>query len=126
LANYYLQELKGIDEILPLSLPNYSNRHAWHLFIVRLDAEKAGTNRETFMNELKCMNIGTSIHFKPVHQHEYYRVTLKNTATDLVNTEWNGERIVSLPLFPAMNHEDVDDVVEAIKMILSKSVVLTK
>ena len=36
----------------------------------------------------------------------------------LPNTEWNSDRICSLPLFPEMNEEDVDDVVEAVKEIL--------
>jgi hypothetical protein len=39
-------------------------------------------------------------------------------AGTLPHTEWNSQRICSLPLFPDMTLEDVDDVVDAIKAVL--------
>jgi UDP-4-amino-4-deoxy-L-arabinose-oxoglutarate aminotransferase len=72
LAMQYRERLSGIDEILPLSDPPYAMTHSWHLFIVRLDTEKAGISRDQFMNELKRRNIGTGLHFHAVHLHKYY------------------------------------------------------
>jgi UDP-4-amino-4-deoxy-L-arabinose-oxoglutarate aminotransferase len=120
LAAYYHELLAGIDEIIPLEIPAYAMRHAWHLFIVRLDIEKAGLERDTFMLELKKRNIGTGLHFKAVHQQKYYRETMSLPSGSLPATEWNSERICSLPLFPDMTEGDVDDVVSAIKEILSR------
>jgi UDP-4-amino-4-deoxy-L-arabinose-oxoglutarate aminotransferase len=52
---------------------------------------------------------------------KYYRETLGLPAGALPNTEWNSDRILSLPLFPDMTFEDIDDVVQAIKEVLKKN-----
>jgi UDP-4-amino-4-deoxy-L-arabinose-oxoglutarate aminotransferase len=120
LANRYFQALETIPEIQPLELPTYDHLHAWHLFIVRLDPEKAGMDRDTFMAALKQQNIGTGLHFRAVHLQKYYTETFGIERGRLPNTEWNSDRILSLPLCPAMKDEDVLDVVEAIKTVLGK------
>lgn len=120
LAGIYLERLSQIDEILPLSVPDYPMKHSWHLFIVRLDPEKAGMSRGQFMLELKRRNIGTGYHFRAVHLHSYYKRSGAWLGESLENTEWNSERICSLPLFPDMTEDDVDDVVEAIKDVLKR------
>jgi len=119
LAAYYHQQLACIDEILPLEIPAYPIRHAWHLFIVRLDIEKTGIDRDGFMQKLKERNIGTGLHFRAVHLHKYYLETMNISSGALPATEWNSERICSLPLFPDMSEEDVDDVVNTVKEILA-------
>ena len=107
-------------EIIPVSDPPYPMRHSRHLFIVRLDTEKAGIERDEFMDRLKDRNIGTGLHFLAVHLHRYYRDTLNVPPGALPNTEWNSRRICSLPLFPGMTADDVDDVVAAVKDVLRK------
>lgn len=120
LAGYYRERLGDMDEILPLSIPDYPMKHAWHLFIVRVDEDKAGMDRDRFMAGLKALNIGTGLHFRAAHLQKYYRETFPDVAGTLPHTEWNSKRICSLPLFPDMIREDVDDVVDAIKAVLSK------
>jgi UDP-4-amino-4-deoxy-L-arabinose-oxoglutarate aminotransferase len=71
------------------------------------------------MAELKKRNIGTGLHFKAVHRQKYYREKLRLSDGVLPNTEWNSDRICSLPLFPDMTPEDVDAVVAAIKQVLA-------
>ena len=119
LALRYRERLSDVDEILPLAVPSWPMRHAWHLFIVRIDTKKAGMDRDTFMAELKKRNIGTGIHFKAVHSQKYYRETVHLPKSILPDTEWNSDRICSLPLFPGMSLEDVDEVVAAIKEVLA-------
>ena len=119
LAIRYRELLSEIDEILPLSVPPDTTRHAWHLFIVRLDTDRAGISRDDFMAELKQRNIGTGLHFRAVHLQKYYSESMGIRRGMLPNTEWNSDRICSLPLFPDMTIEDVDDVVEAIKEVLT-------
>ena len=121
LAIRYRELLSEIDEMLPLSVPSDTTRHAWHLFIVRLDTDRAGLSRDDFMAELKQRNIGTGLHFRAVHLQKYYRESMDMRRGMLPNTEWNSDRICSLPLFPDMTFEDVDDVVEAIKEVLTNS-----
>ncbi len=119
LAERYLELLAEVPEILPLGRPDYPMRHAWHLFIVRVNSKKMGMDRDRFMAALKERNIGTGIHFKAAHLQRYYRETMPQTKGSLVNTEWNSERLCSLPLFPDMRLEDVDEVVRAIKEVLA-------
>lgn len=118
LAMRYRERLAEIDEILPLADPPYPMTHAWHLFIVRLDRDKAGMSRDDFMRELKQRNIGTGLHFRAVHLQKYYAESMAVPPGALPNTEWNSERICSLPLFPDMSESDVDDVVDAIEDVL--------
>jgi len=119
LVRRYQELLADVDEILPLAVPSYPMRHVWHLFVIRLDTQQAGMDRETFMAELKKRNIGTGIHFNAVHMQKYYRETMRLPEGALLNTEWNSERICSLPLFPDMTIENVDSVVTAIKEVLA-------
>jgi UDP-4-amino-4-deoxy-L-arabinose-oxoglutarate aminotransferase len=120
LAQRYLDRLTEIDEISPLALPPWPMRHAWHLFIVRLDVERAGMSRDEFMTRLKTKNIGTGLHFRAVHSQKYYRETMNLPPGALPATSWNSERICSLPLFPAMSEDNVDQVVAAIKEVLAQ------
>lgn len=120
LAARYHRLLAEVEEITPLAVPAYAMRHAWHLFIVRLDLERARMSRDTFLDELKKRNIGSGLHFRAVHGQKYYRQNMPLPPGSLPATEWNSERICSLPLFPAMRDEDVDDVVAAIKEILAR------
>ncbi len=118
LAQYYRQRLSEVEEILPLKDPTYPMQHAWHLFIARLDIDLAGMSRDMFMDTLKQKNIGTGLHFRAVHLQKYYREKMGCARGMLPYTEWNSDRICSLPLFPNMQPEDVDDVVAAIKEVL--------
>ncbi len=121
LATCYREKLAEIEEILPLSLPDYPIQHAWHLFIVRLDTDKAKISRDDFMAKLKEENIGTGLHFRAVHLQKYYTETMGFERGLLPNTEWNSDRICSLPLFPDMTTDDVADVIEAIKRVLNEN-----
>ena len=118
LAARYMERLADVDELLPLSIPVDTTQHAWHLFIVRLDIDVAGIGRDEFMAELKKKNIGTGLHFRAVHLQKYYREVMEFRQGVLPHTEWNSDRICSLPLFPDMSFEDVDDVVKAVKEVL--------
>lgn len=117
LAGKYLELLRDVEGILPLEFPKYPFEHAWHLFVVRVDSEKI--SRDEFMAELKELNIGTGLHFRAIHMQKYYREKYNLQPGFLPETEWNSDRICSLPLFPAMTENDVNDVVAAIKKVLN-------
>ena len=120
IAMRYREKLSAVDELIPLADPPYAFKHSWHLFVVRVDIDKAGISRDEFMAELKKRNIGTGLHFRCTHLQKYYRETLGFQPGSLPNTEWNSDRICSLPLFPDMTEKDQDDVIEAIKDIFAK------
>ena len=119
LANEYRARLRSVPGVIPLAVPPWPHRHAWHLFIVRLDTDATGISREHFMAALKERGIGTGIHFRAVHEHRFYRERAARRFTDLSATEWNSERVVSLPLFPDMTQSDVERVVRAIQEVLA-------
>ena len=114
LAARYLDGLGGMRGILPLAMPTHPFDHAWHLFIVRVDADQAGVSRDELMDALRDRNIGTGIHFRAVHTHRWYRANLPVPPGSLPSTEWNSARVLSLPLYPDMSASDVDDVLEAV------------
>jgi UDP-4-amino-4-deoxy-L-arabinose-oxoglutarate aminotransferase len=71
------------------------------------------------MRALQEQNIGTGIHFIATHLHSWYRQRFPDL--HLPNTEWNSERLCSIPLFPDMTLDDVNRVVDAIENTLEKS-----
>ena len=118
LTKFYSEKFASVEEIKPLKDPSgYDFVHARHLFIVRVDSPKI--SRDLFMEKLKAENIGTGLHFRAAHTHKYYRENFKIEKGSLDNTNWNSEKMCSIPLFPDMTPEDVEDVVTAIKKVLA-------
>ncbi|UZJ58380.1 UDP-4-amino-4-deoxy-L-arabinose aminotransferase [Pseudomonas sp. KU26590] len=115
LASHYLDRLAD-SPVMPLAQPAYPQQHAWHLFILRIDPERCGLDRDGFMKALQEHRIGTGIHFIATHLHRYYRQRFP--AVHLPNTEWNSARLCSIPLFPDMTRDDVERVVRAIESIV--------
>ena len=70
--------------------------------------------REEFIAELHALGIGTSVHFIPIHHHRYYRDRYGFGSTALPVTDAEFERVLSLPIYPAMTDADVERVVDAV------------
>jgi dTDP-4-amino-4,6-dideoxygalactose transaminase len=119
IADYYNEAFAEVDELVIPSPVPYDHRHAWHLYTPLIKIEKLSIDRDTFMGELKKHNIGTGLHFKAVHHHPYYRKTLEIPEGELPNADYASDRILSLPLFPAMTKDDAGDVVEAVKNVIA-------
>lgn len=114
IAQRYLKELADTP-FLPLSQPTWAHQHAWHLFIIRVDEAQCGLSRDALMETLKAQDIGTGLHFRAAHTHKYYRERYPQLS--LPNTEWNSDRICSIPLFPDMSDDDVSRVISALRHI---------
>ena len=119
----YLELLGDLPEVL-LPVPGDAvHGHCHHLFVLRIHPEKAGMDRDAFVARLKDENIGTGIHFRPVHLHSFYRDYYARHAhalpkDGLPHTEWSGERLMSLPLWPGLTEADQDQVAATIRQIL--------
>jgi len=122
LAALYQAALHDHPYLRPLGLPAHPFDHAHHLFIVRIDTEAAGISREDFMERLKERGVGTGIHFRAVHLQRHYVEQPDNRRGQLPDTEWNSERICSLPLYPDMTDDDVRRVLQAIDEVLPSTV----
>jgi dTDP-4-amino-4,6-dideoxygalactose transaminase len=92
------------------------DRHALHLYIVRIDPEDAGADRDAYQSALAEENIGTSIHFLPVHTLTYYRERFPDQPP-LPVAEQAGREVLSLPLSPAHTDEDIADAVDALRRV---------
>jgi dTDP-4-amino-4,6-dideoxygalactose transaminase len=92
------------------------DRHALHLYIVRIDPEDAGADRDAYQRALAEENIGTSIHFLPVHTLTYYRERFPDQPP-LPVAERAGREVLSLPLSPAHSAEDIADAVDALRRV---------
>ncbi|MEC2111994.1 DegT/DnrJ/EryC1/StrS family aminotransferase [Bacillus stercoris] len=94
-------------------------RHAWHLYVLQVDEKKAGVTRSEMITALKDKyNIGTSVHFIPVHIHPYYQKQFGFKESDFPNAMNYYKRTLSLPLYPSMSDDDVHDVIEAVRDIV--------
>jgi perosamine synthetase len=93
-------------------------QHAWHLYVVQLELDRLAINRREFIESLRQRNIGASVHFIPLHLHPYYRHTFGYQPADFMNASAVYERIVSLPIYPGMSGDDVDDVIAAVRNIV--------
>ncbi|MBI1994156.1 MAG: DegT/DnrJ/EryC1/StrS aminotransferase family protein [Deltaproteobacteria bacterium] len=120
LAGLYCRAFKEIKGARPLGLVSYPQRHAWHIFVVQLELEKLTIDRDRFLDLLKERNIGSGIHFPALHLQPYYQEKWGYRSGDFPNAERASERIVSLPLFPTMSEQDVQDVMWAVGEILAR------
>jgi dTDP-4-amino-4,6-dideoxygalactose transaminase len=117
LARFFRERLSGLPGITVPPSPG-DVHHAWHLFIVDLEAAAAGVDRETFIERLTAQGVGTSVHFIPVHLHPFYAKHLGHRPGDFPGAEAAFERAVSLPLYPAMTDDDAAYVVGAVERAL--------
>jgi len=105
-------ELDGIE---PLAR-DPRDTHALHLYVVRIDRERAGASRDDYQQALGEERIGTSIHFLPVHRLTAYRERFPEQPP-LPVAEKAGDEVLSLPLSPAHSDADVEDAIDALRRV---------
>ena len=118
-ARLYDQAFADLPEI-ETPITHSDRSHVYHLYVIRLNLERLTIDRAQFIEELKALNIGSSVHFIPIHLHPFYRETFGYQRGDYPVAEWLYERIISLPLFPRMSDHDVQDVIHAVKSVISR------
>jgi dTDP-4-amino-4,6-dideoxygalactose transaminase len=104
-----LADLEGIDRVAR----DDRDVHANHLYVVRVTF----ADRDEVQRALTDENIGTSIHFLPVHQLSAYRDRLAPNQPALPVSERAGTEVLSLPLSPAHSDDDVRDAVAALRRV---------
>jgi len=114
----YDEAVSGLDGITPLARDD-RDVHALHLYVVRIDRDRAGATRDEYQRALREENISTSIHFLPVHRLTYYRERFPDQP-QLPVAERAGDEIVSLPLSPAHSDEDIGDAIAALRRVYER------
>jgi len=121
IALQYNQALQDIPQFdVPSEYPN--RQHAWHLYILKLNLDQMTIDRDQFVQELKTQNIGTSVHYIPLHLHPYYRDLYGYEPDDFPVALGEYERACSLPIYPTMSRQDVDDVIGAVLRVTKKCI----
>jgi len=103
IAEYYYDNLKNVE------FNEYDKKHynSYHLFMIRVK------NRDKFMQKLREKNIGTSLHFRPLHKHSFY----KNRFSGFEIADKIYERILSIPMYPSLSDSEIDYIVDTINRI---------
>jgi dTDP-4-amino-4,6-dideoxygalactose transaminase len=111
----YDEAVADLDGVMPLARDD-RDTHAYHLYIVRIDADRAGATRDEYQRALAGENIATSIHFLPVHRLSYYRERFPDLPPLPVADRAGGE-VLSLPLSPAHSDDDIGDAIDALRRV---------
>ena len=118
IVDTYNASFEAFENLTP-PIPVTSGRSAWHLYSVQIDYTGIGKSRAQVMQELLALEVGTQVHYIPVHLQTYYRDKYGYAPGKCPNAEAFYERCLSLPLFPAMTDGDVAQVVDAVKEVVS-------
>ncbi len=119
IARRYNQDFSSLAQ-LQIPAQRTHVHHAWHLYVLRLYLDRLAISRKQFIEELTARRIASSVHFIPVHLHPYFRDKYGYQPEDFPVSYREYQRIISLPLYPGMSDQDVDDVIEAVTFIARK------
>jgi dTDP-4-amino-4,6-dideoxygalactose transaminase len=93
--------------------------HGRHLYTILVDPERTAKSRDRVLDELVRLRIGGGVHYTALHLHPYYRETLGHRPGDFPHAERIGDRTLSLPLSPRLSDRDVEDVVSAVRQVVT-------
>lgn len=92
----------------------------FHLYVVRIDFEAIGMSRAEFMKELAARDIGTQVHYIPVHTQPYYTQIVGTVAEECPDARSYYEKALSLPLYPGMTDEEHGHVIRMVKELCAR------
>lgn len=115
-AGLYNEKLKDLEAVkTPRTLLN--RKHAWHIYALQVLEDKLTINRNQFIDEMTKREIVCSVHYTPLHRQPYYRDTYNYKPEDFPVTDKICRQEITLPLFPSITENEIDEVVGAIKEI---------
>ena len=116
-AMLYGELLEDVKGITPLQIER-PDESSWHLYVVRLDLDSLTISRDEFLEKLRDMKIGTSVHYRPLHMHTHF-INMGFREEDYPIATDQFSRMFTLPLFPGMEPEQVEYVVDGLKQLLA-------
>jgi len=117
IAARYDEAFVALEGIEPLSMRE-DVTCAYHLYVVQLDLNQLGVGRRQVFDALRAEGIGVNVHYIPVHYHPFYRDNFDTTKGLCPQAEAAYERVLTLPVFPRMSDEDVEDVIVATEKVI--------
>lgn len=119
-ANMYHELLADVEEV-ETPPDRADSRHAWHLYMLRLNLDKLSINRDDFITLLRERKIGTSVHFIPIPLHPFFGNHAGRPENQVPHSLALYKRLISLPLYPAMTEEQVQYVAATVKELARAS-----
>ena len=118
IARRYDKAFAGLTSVRPLAArPDVS--HAYHLYVMALNPDRLRVKRDAVFAALRAEGIGVNVHYVPVHLHPFCRKRFGTGPGLCPVAESAYERIVSLPIFPAMTDRDAEDVIVAVEKVIA-------
>lgn len=96
-------------------------RHSHHLYVVIVQTEELSRSRDEILDAIQKENVGLGVHFRAVHLQPFYRERFGFHAGQFPAAEYASERVISLPLYPAMDDRDVEDTITAVTKVVLNS-----
>ncbi len=118
IATAYTEAFKKLPGLHPPLVQSGVNP-SWHLYPIRLELETLKADRAEVFRALRAENIGVQVHYIPVHLHPFYRKQFGYGGGEYPIAEDAYERLISLPMFHTMTDQDIEDVQETMKKVLS-------
>ncbi len=116
IAASYREAFATVEGVEPLALlPDV--RHAYHLFVIRLDAATLGVDRGRVFEALRAEGIGVNVHYRPVYLNSFYEARFGARPGLCPAAEAAYAEILSLPIFTTMTDSDVADVIDAVDKV---------
>jgi perosamine synthetase len=119
IAERYLSEFAALPELECPPPGEGAEDHAWHLFILRIRPDLLHIDRNAFVEELRRLGIGTSVHFIPLHLHPYYVKVHGYRPDDLPNARNAYSRCISLPIFPDLSEPEIERVISCVLQVVA-------
>ena len=100
--------------------PETNTKHAYHLFTILIDEQRAGISRDDFLKKINLDGIGVGVHYLSIPEHPFYQKTYKWLPENYPNSYKIGRQTVSLPLSPKLTQEQINRVIVSVCNIFSR------
>ena len=107
-------EAFGSVQHLTVPFESYDCESNFHLYVLKINFDALGISRMGLMNQLRAHGTNTQVHYIPVHLQPYYQKQFGTGAGDCPEAEEYYSQCLSLPLYPAMNDQNIEKVIEQI------------
>lgn len=117
-AEQYYRNLTGVPGLALPIRPECMTDHSWHLYSIKI-LSQAQCSRSEVIEKLQQSGIGTSVHYKPLHQLTYYKERYGLQASDYPEAETLWQQNISLPIYNQLSNQQVDRICAVLVSIVS-------
>lgn len=118
LVSRYLENLSELNSIQCPPMPEYDFQHSWHLFAPAIDFNAIGMTRGALMKSLSDRGIGSQVHYIPLYRQPTYQEA--GSFSDYSGAEYYYSRTLSIPLYPDLSLNNIDEISDVLIEILSQ------